>query len=124
MAEPHDPIDIRAVSIDLTPSAQRPRGWIDFTLMLDSKPLGAPVRPGQNRALRIEGSFLAKTPASLAQVLEGALARHRPEAGISWRLNDNARRGLWRRPGYSREDVDALEAKIEGVICDTEAGLQ
>lgn len=123
MAASHDPIEVRAVAIDLSPAVRGPRGWIDFRIILDSKPLGVPVRPGQNRALKIMGSFSAKAPASLAQVLKDALERHHPEMGISWRLTDTARRRLWNRPGYSREDVAALEAKIEGVICDTEAAL-
>lgn len=118
-----DGIDIRAISIKLSPAAQRPRGWIDFTMFLDSKPLDRPVGPGMNRALRIDGSFHAKSPAGLADILHDALGRNRPDLGIGWRLEDAARRGLWRRPGYSREDVEALEAKIECVLADAEAAL-
>jgi len=118
-----DPIEIRASVVDIQPSASHPRGWIDFRILLDSKPLDVPVSPGQNQLLRIDGSCSAHAPGRLANLLEQTLSENAPQIGIGWRLNDRARRGFFRRPGYTRQTVEAFEAGIEGLLCDIEAAL-
>lgn len=123
MSASSDPIEIRSIVIDIQPSASHPHGWIDFRMLLDSKPLDVPVKPGQNRLLRIEGSCSAHTPGGLASLLEQPLSDNAPQIGIGWRLNDRARRGFFRRPGYTRETVEAFEAGIEGLLCDIEAAV-
>jgi hypothetical protein len=123
MSAPSDPIEIRSIVIDLSPSVIHPRGWIDYRMLLDSKALDKPVCAGQNIILRVEGSYPADSPRGFANLLRDALSQTTPQSGIAWRLNDRARRGLFRRPGYSRDDVGMLTCMIEGVLWDIEKDL-